>query len=114
MTVKRSQKKEFSVPLDRMINLLRKVLSEKQGSYKYIKTVESKDGTSFSTVIKPFLYPLILSTKLYIEIHKVSDDRTAVEINTKSQWFIMGDIFNCYNRYIRKLSMQIENAVKTS
>jgi hypothetical protein len=114
LTVERNQKKEFLVSLDYMINLVRKVLSEKQGSYTYIKTVEGKDGTSFSTVIKPNLYPLLLSTRLYIEITKAGDDRTAVEVKTKSQWFITGDIFNCYNRYIRKFLMQIEDEIKNS
>ena len=114
MTVKRIKKKEFSVSPDHMINLVRKILSEKQGSYTYIKTVEGKDGASFSTVIKPHLYPLLLSTQLFIEITKVGNDRTAVEVRTKSQWFITCDIFNCYNRYIREFLMKIEDEIKSS
>jgi len=114
MTVIRNEKKEFSAPLDRAINTVRKVLSEKQSSYIYTKTIEGTDGTSFSTVIKPNLYPLLLSTQLFIEITKIADNISAVEVKTKSQWFIIGDIFNYYNKYIHEFFKKIEDEIKNS
>ena len=112
MTVIRNKIQEFAFPHDSVVSLIRKVLSEDQKSYKYAQTEENVDGTSIKTRIKPNL-PLLLSTQLFIEVDEVVEDNSSVTVKTKSQWYILGDIFNRYNKYIREFLEKLENELKS-
>jgi len=99
VTVERELTELFDIPSEEISDCIKKVLSEKQRSHSYIKTVKNGDG--FDTIIKPIGWPFILSTKMNITF--VNDKlRTEVVVKTKSQWFVLGDAFNAYNGYINK------------
>lgn len=63
----------------------------------YRQTSVNRDTATVTAIITPG-FPL-LSTKMTIHLRMVAD-QTYVEVSTRSQWYILGDIFNMYNGYI--------------
>ncbi len=99
MTVKREQTELFDISAQEVMEIIRAILIRGQADYKYENTVESGEAPTFKTIIKPSR-PLLLSTKMQIQIDGM-DSKTKVVVETKSQWFIFGDIADFYGGYIR-------------
>ncbi|MBU3005355.1 hypothetical protein [Paraglaciecola arctica] len=98
MTVKREASELLNIPTMEVCDHVKKVLSENQRSYSYSKTTKNDNG--FVTTVKPVLWPFILSTKMNISFVDYNE-KTEVIVSTQSQWFILGDVFNAYDGYIR-------------
>jgi hypothetical protein len=98
MTVTRKASELLNIPTMEICDHIKKVLSEKQRFYSYINIIENDDG--FDTTVKPILWPFFLSTKMNITFADYNE-KTEVIVSTQSQWFILGDGFNAYNRYIK-------------
>lgn len=64
----------------------------------YIHTSETQRDTTFKTNVKPSWW--LLGTDMTIELQP-SPTGTQVVAKTVSQWFILGDVFDYYNRYLR-------------
>ena len=72
----------------------RAILSRKP---PYEETTEENSPNVFTTTIRPSL--LMLSTNMVVTITQTAQG-TQVEARTKSQWFILGDVFDYYNKYL--------------
>jgi len=112
MTVKRQQKEEFHTPVELVINATQAVLAEGGSSYRYDKPVFDRDNKCFKAVIMPSLWPLLLSTKISITVIP-EKTATAVIVETCSQWFILGDISNFYNRYVADFLSALNQTLET-
>ncbi len=99
MTVKRQKQGEFHTPTELVVEAIRTVLAKGGSSYKYRQTSYDSSTRTFRTVITPSLYPLILPTPMTITVLP-SEMGTKVVVGTRSQWFVLGDVFNFYSRYI--------------
>jgi hypothetical protein len=64
----------------------------------YTQAAEIEKDTLFKTNVGPSRW--LLGTNLTIQLQP-SSVGTQVITDTKSQWFILGDVFGFYNRYIR-------------
>jgi len=58
--------------------------------------------------IRPAAWPLLLSTKLDIELAPFDAESTCL-LRTTSQRWVVGDIFGAYNRYLNTLAQRIRN-----
>lgn len=94
MPVRRQQDDCFdATPLD-VAAAVRVVLSQRP---PYVHMTETQSDTSFIANVKPSWW--LLGTDLTIDLHP-SPAGTQVVAKTTSQWFILGDVFNYYNRYL--------------
>jgi hypothetical protein len=99
MTVNCQRQEELNFPVDLVIDAIRVVLAKGGNAFRYDRVVFDEDSKHFSAVIMPWLWPLVLSTK--IEIVIIPDRlQTAVAVETCSQKFILGDKYHEYDRYI--------------
>ena len=64
-------------------------------SPRYRHTTEQ--GTCFVTNVRPHWW--VLGTAMTIDLQP-SGTRTQVSVSTRSQWFIVGDVFDYYSGYI--------------
>ena len=64
----------------------------------YFDTTETQRDTTFKTNVKPSWW--LLGTDMTIELQP-SPSGTQVVARTASQWFILGDAFDYYDRYLR-------------
>ncbi len=95
MTVRRHSKDYFDAAPLIVAGAVRIVLTKRP---PYFKTGEMDEGMFFSTNVRPKWW--LLGTDMTIQLQPLSGG-TEVVANTNSQWFIMGDVFGYYNRYIR-------------
>jgi hypothetical protein len=63
----------------------------------YIHSQETISDAAFKSVVKPSW--ILLGTDLIIQLAPHGTG-TQVSAATVSQWYVTGDIFNCYNRYL--------------
>ena len=104
------------LPLSRVLvaQVVRGVFQKNQ---LYKDTVELKQNFLFKTNVYPNL--LMLGTDMYVSLEE-TDAGTLVKVETKSQTYVMGDVFNFYNRYIQDFLRNLEfethrsNALNTS
>ncbi len=94
MTVTRKDTALFNVDKAKLTESTRKILN-KRFIYRDIR--EARNGTAFTTTIKPS--PWFLGTRMDIDIEAVGPI-TTVTVRTKSQPWILGDVFDYYNQYI--------------
>jgi hypothetical protein len=94
MTVRRHSHDYFDAAPSAVASAVRTVLSSRP---PYVKTSETEKGAMFKTNVKPSC--LLLGTDMTIQLQP-SSGGTQIIAKTQSQFFILGDIFNCYNRYI--------------
>jgi hypothetical protein len=94
MTVERA--KSVMVPADQrlVMHAIEQILREHA---LYRQTSINRDTSTVTTTITPG-FPL-LSTKLIVHV-RTGANQTQVEVLTRSQWYILGDIFNLYSGYI--------------
>jgi hypothetical protein len=95
MSVRRQKDDCFDATPPAVAAAVRVVLSRRP---PYIHTTETQRDTRFKTNVKPSW--LLLGTDMTIELQP-SPTGTQVVAKTASQWFIAGDVFNYYNRYLR-------------
>jgi hypothetical protein len=93
VTVERA--KSVMVPADQRVvmHAIEQILRE-QALYR--QTSINRDTSTVTTIITPG-FPL-LSTKMIVHL-RTEADQTKVEVLTRSQWYVLGDIFNMYNGY---------------
>jgi hypothetical protein len=81
---------------------------------RYCETRELEGGVGFVTNVKPSAW--FLGTEMTIAIRpSVSPPgQTQLVADTKSQWFIVGDIFGYYNEYLSSFMGEVRAALKRS
>jgi hypothetical protein len=92
MAVQRHDETEVDAPASLVAQAVRAVLHQ---SPPYHRTNEQ--GTRFVTSVRPHWW--LLGTAMTVDLQP-SGTTTRVSVTTCSQWFIVGDVFNFYNRYI--------------
>lgn len=112
MTVRRSDTATFGVPPDHIADIILSVLAKDRPSYRYTDVVEHSQ-LHWTTRIKPIGWPLLLST--HVDVHCVgTDGGSRVTVRTRSQFYIMGDVFNFYRGYIRDLLAAIDEEARAA
>jgi hypothetical protein len=102
MTVEREHAEKFRASFSSVLDAIREVLAEGHPSHSYEDTVEAESGRRITTTVKPWQWPLFLTTAMSIDLDP-DDTSTRVTVRLRSQWFLIGDIFNFYGGYIRDL-----------
>ena len=95
MTVQRHQTEFFGATCPEVAVAVRTVLSR---CPPYVRMAETEGGSVFETNVRPSWW--LLGTDMTIELQPTPTG-TQVVAQTKSQWFIYGDVFDYYNRYLR-------------
>ena len=106
MTVLRYSDQLFDAPLAMVANAVRAVLIRKP---PYRNTIEVSKDTLFKTNVKPSWW--LMGTDMTIKLQP-SSNRTQVVVETQSQWFVFGDVFDCYNRYILDFLRNLQNQIQ--
>lgn len=104
MAVIREHSEVFHSPSSKVAKAIRRALADGQPSYGFNNIVEADEGLTFHAVVTP-ISPWLLSTKMAIRLDP-GNSQTRVIVQTRSQWFILGDILNCYGGYIRDIFLQ--------
>jgi len=112
MTVLRENAEIFNVPAEEITSVIHSTLEAGQPSYQYT-AIEREDKFAISAVIKPNLWPLILSTKLAIQVLP-EGSQSKVVAQTRSQWFILADVFGLYDGYIADFLRELRQEVAKS
>ena len=94
MSVRRQKHDCFDATPPAVAAAVRVVLSRRP---PYIHATETQRDTRFKTNVKPSWW--LLGTDMTIELQP-SPTGTQVVAKTASQWFILGDVFDFYNRYL--------------
>jgi hypothetical protein len=102
MPVRRQKDESYEAPLEAVTAAVRVVLSRLP---PYYSTKETVHLTCFSTSIRPSY--LLLPTTMTAEL-KPTSSGTSVVAKTVSQWFILGDVFGYYDRYLREFLNAVE------
>jgi hypothetical protein len=102
MTVVRERAEVFQAPPEKVVAAVRSTLAGGHASYRYQNTAEENDYFLFHTEVRPNWWPLLLSTELAIRLIPL-DSLTKVVVQTRSQSFLFGDVFDCYRGYIRDI-----------
>jgi hypothetical protein len=108
MTVRRSARADFHCRADEVATHVRAVLAS---GADYRHTAEIERGRLFETVVRPSLW--LLGTRLQIRLEDHGDS-TSVACETISQWFIAGDAFNYYRRYLHTFLDALTSAIAGS
>lgn len=112
MTLLRENAEIFNVTAEEIASIIHSTLEEGQPSYKYT-AIEREDKLAVWAVIKPNLWPLILSTKLTIQVLP-EGSQSKVVVQTRSQWFILADVFGLYDGYIADFLRELRQEVVKS
>jgi len=112
MTVKRERSEVFDAPLPRIMEAVRSVLAEGQANYAYRNTLEAEGGSRIDTWVVP-RERLLLTTPMTIALAP-NGSQTRVSVRTRSQWFILGDVFGFYHGYIHDLLWCVKRRVSPS
>jgi hypothetical protein len=107
MAVHRNRSITLQIREDEVVEQARKILL---GNPAYKNTKEQDKGC-FVTNVKPSWW--LLGTAMTVRITGGEDSTTIVQVSTKSQPFIMGDVFDYYNRYIQEFLSALQQTVKT-
>jgi hypothetical protein len=102
MPVRRQKDEFYEASPDAVTAAVRVVLSRVP---PYYSTKETVPFTAFSTRIRPSY--LLLPTTMTAELQPTSSG-TRVVAETVSQWFILGDVFGYYDRYLREFFNAVE------
>jgi hypothetical protein len=107
MAVHRNRSITLQIREDEVVEQARKILL---GNPAYKNTKEQDKGC-FVTNVNPSWW--LLGTAMTVRITGGEDSTTIVQVSTKSQPFIMGDVFDYYNRYIQEFLSALQQTVKT-
>jgi hypothetical protein len=94
MTVRRRKTESFNANCPEVASAVRTVLSRRP---PYVKLAETEEGNAFETNVKPSWW--LLGTDMTIELQPIPTG-TQIIAQTKSQFFIFGDVFDYYNGYL--------------
>jgi hypothetical protein len=99
--------KSVTVPVDQrlVLHAVEQILRE-QALYRQISI--NPDTATVTTTITPGFG--LLSTKMLVSL-RAEADQTQVEVMTRSQWYILGDIFNMYYGYIHQFLQALTTVV---
>lgn len=101
MTIRREDYQYIDSAPVQVASIVRQVLERPP----YTHTREQEQDVQFKTKIKPnWLY---LPTEMTVQLHP-SSGRTRIVAEIKSQWWIMGDVYEVYNRYLREFLREVE------
>lgn len=106
MTVHRKSESAFEVNRAIVAKAVRSVL---RGAARYGSLVEHKENCLFTTYVKPYWWAL--GTRMSISLED-TESGTRVTVQTKSQIFILGDIFNAYNHWIQAFLNDLRIAIQ--
>ena|SRR5436190_11367583 len=74
----------------------------------YTESSEVEKDALFKTIVSPHWW--LLGTEMRVRL-RPSSGGTQVVAETTSQWFIMGDVFDYYNRYIREFFQDLRTEI---
>jgi hypothetical protein len=101
MTIRREDYQYIDSAPPQTASIVRQVLERPP----YYHTREQEQEVLFKTKIKPnWLY---LPTEMIVRLHP-SSGRTRVVAEIKSQWWILGDVYEIYTRYLREFLREVE------
>jgi hypothetical protein len=106
MTARRHADDCFDAPLPSVASAVRTILVRRP---PYTQATEIEKDTLFKTNVRPSWW--LLGTEMTIRL-QASSVGTKVITETKSQWFIFGDVFNYYNRYIRNFLKDLQTEIQ--
>jgi len=106
MTVRRHSEDHFKVAAAAVAIAVRKVLAR---CPPYVETHETEKNAGFRTRVKPNFW--LLGTNMTIHLQS-SSEGTQVVARTESQSFIIGDVFNFYNRYMQDFLRDLRNELQ--
>jgi hypothetical protein len=95
MALEREQNELFNRQLNTAKKSVMKTLHNKHLFYKYIDTKEVNENL-ITTTIKPLFWPLLLKTKIEIQILQENNSVNVIA-KTIAQPQIKGDVFKMYN-----------------
>src|SRR4030066_1942194 len=95
MTVRRHSEDYFFTPPAEVSKVVRDILSRRP---PYTHTHELVKDAVFKTIIKPEWW--YQGTEMIIQLQP-HNNGTRVVADTKSQWYMLGDMGDFYNRYLR-------------
>ena len=108
MPVRRQKEKCFDVSQEALSAAVQVVLSQVP---PYYGTEEIVPLARYSTSIRPSFIMLPTTMKVDLE---VTSSGTRIIAKTASQWYIFGDIFDCYNRYLDEFFNAVVAELHTS
>ena len=111
MTVERKGSRIYHARFASVSKAIRVVLAKGHGFYRYKNTEKTSDGRQVSTTIVPWVWPLMFSTELLIDIEP-GNDNTTVSVQTRSQSAVMADIFGFYSGYILRFLDAVDDSVR--
>ena len=106
MTVRRHGHAHFEVPRPIVARVVRAVLSQPP----YLRTYETEPNAAFRTNVKPGWW--LSGTDMTIELND-SAGGTTVTAETKSQFYILGDVFGFYDGYIQSFLADVRRTLRT-
>jgi hypothetical protein len=99
--VSRHQVDVFAAPVDRIRTAVEAALKHPPTGCRYIKIQIDKSGDRASTTVRPWVWPLLLDTRMTFEIIPLGPPGLfKVAVGTQAQWFISGDFFGFYLGYV--------------
>ena len=114
MTVRRENNEVFGKSPELVRQVLGNILAKNRGQYRYHDTTMSANGATFKTTIRPRLWPLVLQTHVSVQLVPLPDGgSTKVVVETKSQSFIFGDVFQLYNGYVQDVLRDLRDELST-
>src|SRR5262245_49412977 len=107
MSVTRERSEIVDAECEKVADAVRSALAQRQASYSYQQTSETAGCREFSAVITPNSW-LLLSTRLGIHLQP-HGSKTKLMAQTRSQWFIVGDIADFYGGYLRDILASVHS-----
>ena len=106
MTVRRHSDDYFDAAPTIVASAVRTVLTRHP---PYVRADEVEKNAVFKTNVRPSRW--LLGTDMTIRLQP-SSGGTQVVADTKSQFFVMGDVFGYYNRYIRDFLQDLRSELQ--
>jgi hypothetical protein len=106
MTVRRHSDDYFDAARPSVASAVRTILARRP---PYTQATEVEKDTLFKAHVRPSWW--LLGTDMTVQLQP-SSGGTQVITETKSQCFILGDAFNCYNRYIRDFLKDLQAEIQ--
>lgn len=106
MTIRRHSHAHFKATPAVVAKAVRSVLAQRP---PYVRADEVEKDALFSTDVRPGWW--LSGTDMMIQLH-ASPDGTFVTAETKSQFFIVGDVFGFYDRYIQRFLSDVRRELK--
>jgi hypothetical protein len=69
----------------------------------------TRSGDQWQVRIRPLGWPVVVSTAVSIHVVPTNDSEVDLVLETRSQWFILGDVFKLQERYLGVLSSRISD-----